>query len=356
VPVDRRTRRLLAAALTTGAALTTLLAGGTARAELRYRVVLLKPPVTDDVTSDALARVRGELTAAGFEISTSAQEPSLDVRRALETVGRELDPIAAFAIVRAPSGDTAEIWVCDRMAGKSVIQSVRLDAPGAPPEPPPSAVLAVQAVELLKASLAQYWLASERRSAALPAPPDGGAAPPPAPPAHVTAGLGLAAAVGVLDNVGAVGPIWQPILRASYGGEGGWAGRLTVAGLGGDAALRGPEGSAQIRQTFGVAEILRGFRAGGRVQPVAALGAGVYRARVVGSGAGAYEGVATDSWSALVVAGAGAVIPIGSRVAFVADAQVGLAWPENLIRFDYVEVGRVGRPWLLASAGVLARF
>ena len=38
-----------------------------ARADTRYRVVLLTPPITDDVTSDALARVHGELTAAGFE-------------------------------------------------------------------------------------------------------------------------------------------------------------------------------------------------------------------------------------------------------------------------------------------------
>ena len=101
-----------------------------ARADPRYRVVLLKPPVTDDVTSDALARVHGELTAAGFDVSVLAQDPALDVRSALETVARELDPIAAFAIVRAAGGNTAEIWVCDRIAGKSVIQSVRLDGGG----------------------------------------------------------------------------------------------------------------------------------------------------------------------------------------------------------------------------------
>src|SRR5262245_3319516 len=146
-----------------------LLAAAAAHGELRYRVVLLKPPVTDDVTTDAVARVRGELTAAGFEVSTLAQEPGLDVRVALETIGRELDPIAAFAIVRDEGANTAEIWVCDRMAGKSVIQSVRLDAAAtaktaAAGETSRSVVLAVQAVELLKASLAQYWLASTRRT------------------------------------------------------------------------------------------------------------------------------------------------------------------------------------------------
>jgi hypothetical protein len=327
-----------------------------ARAELRYRVVLLRPAITDDVTADAQARVRGELTAAGFEVSVLPQDPALDVRTALETVGRELDPIAAFAIVRTAAGDTAEIWVCDRMAGKSVIQSVRLDAPAAPGEPSRSVVLAVQAVELLKASLAQYWLASERRGAARPPDADGGTTPPAAPAAHVTAGLSLEAAVAVLDSVGAVGPVWQPILRASYGGAGGWAGRITVAGLGGDAELRASEGSAHIRQMFGVVELVRGFRAGKWIQPVASLGAGAYRVRVAGAGAASYEGLLTESWSALAVAGVGVVVPIGSHVAFVADGQVGLAWPENLIRLNYVEVGRMGRPSLLASAGLLVRF
>src|SRR6478736_2665707 len=152
--------------------LAVILLGTAARAEPRYRVVLLRPGATDDVTSDALARVRGELTAGGFEVVETGAPAALDVRTALETVGRELNPIAAFAIVPSPGGNSAEIWVCDRMAGKSVIQSVRLDPTGKPGEPSRSVVLAVEAVELLKASLAQYWLASTPR----PQQPEG---PPP---------------------------------------------------------------------------------------------------------------------------------------------------------------------------------
>jgi hypothetical protein len=342
-------------ALALAAGLAFLLAAATAVADLRYRVVVLRPAVTDDVTSDALARVRGELTAAGFEVSELPPAAALEVRTALETVGRELDPIAAFAIVRAPAGNTAEIWVCDRMAGKSVIQSVRLDAPGAPGEPSRSVVLAVQAVELLKASLAQYWLASQRRASPPPSG-DGGAGPGAPPAAYVTAGPGVAAAVGLLDSVGTVGPVWQPIVRVSYGGAGGWAGRISVGGLGTEAELRAPAGSAQIRQTFGVVEILRGFRAGKRVQPVAAIGAGVYRARVAGVGAANYQGVVQESWSALAVAGVGAVVPLVARVALTADAQIALAFPDTVVRLDYAEAGRIGRPSLLLSAGVLATF
>ena len=334
------------------------LTAGAARADLGYRVVVLRPAVADDVTVDALARVRGELTAAGFDVSERAPDPALEVRSALETVGRELDPIAAFAIVRDPGADTAEIWVCDRMAGKSVIQSVRLDAAGAPGQPSGSVVLAVRAVEVLKASLAQYWLASERRRAAASGATTAAAA---TPPTYVTAGLGLEAGVGWLDNLGAVTAAWQPILRAWYGGARGWAGRLTVTGLGSEATAEAPEGIAQIQQGFGALEIVRGFRAGARLQLVASLGGGAYRARIIGVGTGArsYNGYVTTSWSALAIAGGGLIIPlgpIGSHVALAADAQAALTWPDNIIRVVGTDAGHTGRPALLVSAGALARF
>jgi hypothetical protein len=333
-----------------------LLSAAAAHAELRYNVVLLKPPVTDDVTSDALARVRGELTAAGFDVSIFPQDPTLDVRGALETVGRELDPIAAFAIVRGADANTAEIWVCDRVAGKSVIQSVRLDVAGRPGEPSRSVVLAVQAVELLKASLARYWLASQRR-----APPPPVEAPPDVLAARssrsAVAGLGVEAGIGWFDSVGAVTAVWQPIVRASYGGAGGWAGRVTVGGLGTEAGVHAAGGSAQIRQQLAALELVRAFRAGARVQPVISAGGGVFRARIEGTGIpDPSTGVTTDNWSALVTAGGGAVVALVPHVALAADAHLMMSWPYTAVRFGTVEAGTLGWPSLLISAGLLATF
>jgi hypothetical protein len=328
------------------------LAAGPARADLRYRVVLLRPQVTDDVTSDALTRVRGELAAGGFDVSMLPHDPALEVRAALETVGRELDPIATFAIVRAAGGNTAEIWVCDRLEGKSVIQSVRLDGSGATGDASPSVVLAVQAVELLKASLAQYWLSSTRQPAARTRTPAG----PAAPPAYATTGIGVEAGIGWLDSAGAVTGAWQPILRASWGGAHGWGVRLAAAGFGSEASLHAPLGTAQIRQQLATAEIVRGFRAGHLVQPVASLGAGAYGARIEGVAAPGSTGVTTDSWSALVTAGAGVVLPLASHVALAADAHILVAVPYTAVRFGSVEAGNTGWPSLLVSAGLLATF
>jgi hypothetical protein len=49
-------------------------------------------------------------------------------------------------------------------------------------------------------------------------------------------------------------------------------------------------------------------------------------------------------------------VPLVARVALAADAQVGLTFPDTVVRLDYAEAGRIGRPSLLLSAGVLAMF
>jgi hypothetical protein len=327
-----------------------------AHAELRYRVVLLRPPVTDDVTADALARVQGELAAAGFEVSNLPHDPAVDVRIALETVGRDLQPIATFAIVREQT--TAEIWVCDRIAGKSVIQSVRLDEPAGAGEPSRSMVLAVRAVELLRASLAQYWLPASSGRAARPSADADGGRPVPVAAAvakFATAGVGLQVGIGWLESAGPVGPVWQPIVRASYGGGRGWAVRLTVAGLGTDATLGSDNvGTASISQELGVLEIVRGFRAGHRVQLLATLGAGGYGARIRGTGVAPYVGRDRDAPSLLTVGGGGVIVTLVPHVALVAEVQALATWPHTVVRLDGVDAGTTAWPSLLLTAGVLA--
>ncbi|HVY38280.1 MAG TPA: hypothetical protein VHM31_10095 [Polyangia bacterium] len=328
-----------------------------ARADLRDRVVLLRPPLADAVTSDATARVRGELTAAGFEVTVVPQDPQLEIRAALETVGRELDPLATFAILRAPGGSTAEIWVCDRVAGKSVIQTVRLDGAAAPAESR-AVVLAVEAVELLKGSLAQHWLTSGR--------PDVSPRPPPAlaPPAVARAelpaggagpGLWVEAALGRLDSAGEVTAAWQPIVRVGWGARG-WAARASAVGLGTDAQRQASSGTARIGQALAVLEIVREFRARARVRPFVSAGAGALRARVVGTGVGPYVGRAATSWSGLVTAGGGMSVRLLPHVALAVDAQIMVACPYTAVRLPSVEAANVAWPALLLSAGLRAGF
>lgn len=78
-------------------------------------VVLLRLPTADEVTIEAMARVDGELKAAGFEVAVVPVRGD-DVKRDLETSGRELSAIAAFAIFVRPfeaGTSVAEIRVSD---------------------------------------------------------------------------------------------------------------------------------------------------------------------------------------------------------------------------------------------------
>ena len=218
-------------------------------------------------------------------------------------------------------------------------------------------MLAVQAVELLKASLAQYWMAPGAAPARRPAAPAEPAVVPAAPrESFVTTGVAVQAGVGRLDSLGAVGAVWEPILRTSYAGRGGWGARITFGGFGSDAELRAAAGTAQIGQALGTLELLRMFRSGRRLQLFVSAGTGAYRLKVKGTGISPNVGTDHAAWSALGVAGGGAALALGPHVALLVEAQGLFTWPYATVRIDFVSVGRTGWPASLLSTGVLGTF
>ena len=149
-----------------GAVLAALALAATVRAESARRVVLVVPEAPGAVATEALARVRGELGAARFEVETdTSPTTSIGARRSSGRSGKA-DARAAFGIFFG-SG-VAEIWVSDSVSGRTVVQTLPLST--AAPERR-AAVLAVKAVDLLKATLAEVWVASPTAPAPTPAAP-----------------------------------------------------------------------------------------------------------------------------------------------------------------------------------------
>ncbi len=119
-------------------------------------VVLLRVTSPDDVTTEATARVNGELKAAGFEVVVVPLRGE-DAKSDLENAARDFNAMAAFAIFVRPfeaGASVAEIWVSDRTRQKLVIQKAVLHETD---RGRGSEILAVRAVELLKANLADFW-------------------------------------------------------------------------------------------------------------------------------------------------------------------------------------------------------
>src|SRR5262245_22841721 len=136
----------------------TLASAAPTEAEPAWRglVVVLAPAAEDDVTRNALARISGELAAAPFKTITTPLDAEADVMAQVETAGQELSAVAAFAIVRdaAPTTDRVTMWVSNRLSHTTTMH--RMQVQGGDVDRA-AARLAVEAVELVRASLAGLW-------------------------------------------------------------------------------------------------------------------------------------------------------------------------------------------------------
>jgi hypothetical protein len=363
----RRGRRVTVS----GALLATLALAATARGEPARRVVLVVPEASGPLATEVLTRVRGELQAARFEVDSEVVGNSSDRRGTVERALRKADARAAFGIFFADGA--AEIWVSDAISGRSVVQTLPLGA--AAPERR-ATVLAVKAVDLLKATLAEVWVpappgpastaGAEPAAPAVPSP----AEPPPSPPprAEVTRkepppappvvdrraelppeerpwaplGRGVDLAVGA-SWVGA-GSIsnWAPLVAVSaFAGHLG--GRLVVTGLGSSTELTQAAGSARVAYGLALAELAARQPFGNHFQTTASLSAGVARLAIDGTGAAGFYGTASRVWSAVGGGGVGAAVLTG-RFTISLDARVLVSATATEVRIAQESVLEAGRP------------
>lgn len=366
-----------------GALLAALTLAATVRAESARRVVLVVPEAPGTVATEALARVRGELGAARFEVETDVVANNVDRRATVERALRKADARAAFGIFFG-SG-VAEIWVSDSVSGRTVVQTLPLSA--AAPERR-ATVLAVKAVDLLKATLAEVWLPAppvatppstsptpppaphDAEPAASPGPPEAAAprpAPrppePPLPPREVTSRArstsvvtgegatsanedGAARALGRrLDLAVGAGWIgagsistWAPLLAlAAYSGHVG--ARLITTGFGLSAEVTQPEGTVRLAYGLALAELAARQPFGSHFETTASVSAGAARLAVDGIGNAGYQGSSARVWSAVGGGGVGAAV-LFSRLTVSVDARVLMAATSTEVLVAAVEVGR----------------
>ncbi len=354
-------------------------------------VLVLRGPTSDEATSEAAVRVEGELTAAGFRVKVLPLA-GVDTESDLESAGHEFSPVAAFAIfARAPEGDgrsVAEIWVTDRVRQKTVIQRAQLGHGNQNRE---SEILAVRAVELLKANLIELWTptGASPPPASAPSPPSPPPVPVPAqsairepiPPPSETAsragdtpvraaeepvparprapfgsGLGIGLGAGMTESFGAVREAWAPTALLSYGWPVGFGLRATFSGLGPSLTLEANEGSARVYQQLATLEAVQAFWPKGVVVPFVCAGAGALHVRVEGTGNAPYRGNSSDGWSVTASGGGGVGVPLFPQLSFVAQARAVVAWPPTSVEIASTEVGRIGGPSLRFDAGLLGVF
>jgi hypothetical protein len=310
----------------------------------RGLVVVLVSPADDDVTRNALARITGELAAAPFRTITLPIDPANDVLSQIETAGNEQSATAAFAIVRDrdPGSNRVTIWVSSRVTGTTTIRRMAVEGG----EVDRSATrLAVESVELIRASLAGLW----------PSPP----VPRPAETSTGAASPGSRVAValsfGRMTDLGDAPAFWAPELAATWARPDGIGARVTASGLGPGADVSSVMGSAHVGRSIATLGPVLWLRSDRTLQPIFGVAAGVQHLSVHGTSP---PQLARDSsaFSALAMASLGIAVALGPRVAAVAEADATFVSPASKVRIAGADVAVFDGPSLFTHLGLRATF
>ncbi len=321
---------------------------------LAATVAIVRPANPPPLIVETLVHLHGELTSVGFK-TVIVDEPAvvgaqdrasrgwLDQLRALHGAD------AIVAIVGDVAPDAVEVWVVDKVTGKSVVRRV----PYEPRSEHAPKTLATRAMELLRSSFLEIDLATHERR---PAP---AAAPPPAivrfvererlasRPERFGVEVGGAAVFG-LDGVP---PALMPLLRFDWAPRPWLVLQLAAAGLGTQPVVDTSLGRAQLTQEYFLLGAGYRFRAEQRLRPFVILAAGALRTSIEGEAAASppNQGHRAQQWSLLLDAAIGMHLHLRDRFYMALAAHAQVAEPYVAVRFVDTVAATTARPSLLAT-------
>jgi hypothetical protein len=317
----------------------------------RGLVIVLRPADVDELTRTALARVTGELNAADFQTAFVTLDPLQDPTTQVESVAPESHAVAVFAIshIGDPQGRTIAIWVSDRIGRRMNIVRMEMQGDDVSQD---AAVLALNAIELIRVSLAGLWPTPPEN--VVTAPPKEKAVAVPPQRAQFSVGLGITAE----QDFGLPSPEWMGSFTARVTWPRGLGIKAEVSGLGPALTLDGKYGTAAVHRQLASLGPTWSFLRRARVQSFVVLGAGVVR--LVG------EGATTDptrtvarsgsAWSALGVVGIGATFRLGGQLWLAGELDGIATLPPLIIRIADTDTKPLSRPGLLANVGLHVSF
>jgi len=323
------------------------------------RVLLVTTDPAGEVAPIVVSRLRGELRAARFEMDVATIAADAPRRSTVEEMAARGGVTAALGIF--VGGDRVEMWAADASAGRTLMQNLPLD-PGASDRR--ATIVAVKAVDLLKATLAEIWSAPAARLVADPpaaSPPLADvavAAPPPvtdvtAAPERVQDRVDITAGAGWLQQ-GSQGGFAPLLAIAAALGRGHLAARLTLSAFGQSIEVSNAAGSAQLAQEMALGELVIRSRVWHGLRGAVSLGAGAHHLSIDGRGQPGFTGVSFGLWSLAAAAGAGVSLDLSPHLVLAIDARAVEDLPATDLQIHQMSAVRVGHPsvWLALAAGV----
>jgi hypothetical protein len=321
----------------------------------RANVIIVRPKNVPPVMVETLVRLKGELISAGFEVeivddAAEGERGGDDARARLERLAAQRGADAVVAIVGDLSPDSVEVWVIDKVTGKSVVRRV----PFEPAAARASKTLALRAIELLRSSFLEIDLAADDRRS------EPGAVPPPAVVRFVEMErrarhpetIGVEVGGAALMSLDGVGPAVLPVVRFDWSLRSWFVVQATLAGLGTRPTVDSQAGSAQVAHAYGLLGASFSFHAGEEWRPFVTFSGGVLHMSVEGRADAPNQGHSVDQSSFLVDAGLGTQLRLPDRFYLSLAAHAQLAEPYLAVRFVEKVVATSARPNLLLSLTV----
>jgi hypothetical protein len=367
-------RSLLTRAAVVASSALTLLGGGAARAGEPPKIVIVAAQAEDTI----VAQLRAELRTMGFNVVVVDTSSTAFPREELEKTARDNSAMAALLVRASRAG--LEVWVVDRITGKTLLR----DVVGTEGVPGRDTTVALRAVELLRASLMEIDAPHPLRGD-MPAPPaireivglplPDPAAPASAPPSFFAPPslpaprtrvppfpvasssssplFGVDVAPAILGSPGGLAAL--PALEL---GVHVWLHRRISVDVGtflpiGSVQLKAAEGQSQNRVTL--------FLAGGRVSlarpeatwvPTLGAGATLIWLRTDGVGAPNFVGKSNDGFSGAPFLRPGLRLALGSRIDLHADLLAGVAVRRLVVDYAGRDAATWGTPFFAGSLGV----
>jgi len=323
-----------------------------AQVDREIMVVLLRPVPTEPLLAESIVRIKSELLAGGFEVTvadTPSNELVPDARTLKQLATRTQPPSATLAIFGDLAEGTAELWVVDRITGRSVIRRVQVETSS---DRPISEVLAIRGQELLRATLVEVSVEETRHP--LEAEPPMVVAKQPASEVKpiLPWQFGLEAGGSVFGGAGGFGTAEAPVLRLRFAIDETFWLRLGALGFGTQPRLVADYASATISQTLILLEGSARFRTRARVQPLLSLGMGSERVAVDASTHSPYRGHQNARWYFAADVGAGLALRLAAHWEAQLEGHMWIAAPRPEVRFLGNTFAQAGLPTFLATLTV----
>lgn len=326
-----------------------VLAPGLASAQ---RIVLLRPKTADSALLQAFGRLKGELMEHDFEVIVVDADEDEPSPRELAKAAEQVRAVATVSLLRSQGLASADVWISDRVTGKTSMRTIataqRSEA---------SSVLAIRAVDLLRASLREFG-PRERP------PPEVVGASPERAPEHVhdwaraqpgKQGWSVDADVVIQSTLSKLGTVYGPSIALGYSPSERLGFRLGFQGplSGARASQDGASLTLRNEQLFLEAGYRLVSRAAWSFEASGALGA--HHLEVQGTALPPYVGRSDSAWTALAAAGLGLEFRITRGAALVIAERTVFLAPRPVARLANGEFA-YGRPALQATAGLRVWF